>query len=158
MELSSRLKKVKLVTKIVIVTCLYIFVYFLPFLGNSIDIILARSFYGTASLHLVDHNGNRLSSTTVITHNPNFFLLNDISFIDIQNTYRCIPDNFNSSDDPSYSLLTYIQSTGFLALLLTGWLMVIIICATKAISIWKGGVGNRPSKNLCKHWAVYTFF
>lgn len=68
MELSSRLKKVKLATKIVVIMCMYIFVFFLPFLRNSADILTVRSFYGTTSLHLVSQNGSRMSSTTVITH------------------------------------------------------------------------------------------
>ena len=137
---------------------LYIFVFFRTFLGNSIDILIARAYYGTASLHLIDKAGNRLSTTTVITRDPNFFVLNDISFNDIQEQYGCIADNFDPIYNPSYSLLAYIQSSQFLALLLSGWLVFIIICVTKSISIWKGGIGNRPNKNLTKYFLVYGFF
>lgn len=42
-------------------------------------------------------------------------------------------------------------------MLLTGWLTAIIICVIKAFSIWKGGISNRPHKNLCKYWVVYAF-
>ena len=83
-EISSRLKKIKLVLKIIIVLLLYIFVFFRPFFGNSIDILLARSDYTTTSLHLVDYNSNWLSTTTVLTNQPLFFLQNDISFAKIQ--------------------------------------------------------------------------
>ena len=157
-ELSSRLKKIKLVAKIIIIILLYVFVFFRPFLGGSMNILFERSYYSTASLHLVDYNNQQLSTTTVITRDPNFFLINDISFGDIQNTYRCIPNNFDSIANPDYSLLTYIQSSSFLALLLTGWLCAIIICATKGISIWQGGLSSRPSRSLLRHIIVYIFF
>lgn len=127
------------------------------FLGNSIDILLARSDYTTTSLHLVDYNGDWLSTTTILTNQPLFFLQNDISFAKIQEEYKCIDDHFDPITNPDYSLLTYIQSTGFLALLLCGWLVCILICVTKAISIWKGGISNRPHKNLAKYWIVYAF-
>lgn len=44
-----------------------------------------------------------------------------------------------------------------MALLLTGWLCAILICVTKAISIWKGGISNRPPKKQGKYWLVYAF-
>lgn len=136
---------------------LYIFVFFRDFLGNSIGILLVRSYYGTTSLNLVDSSGNTLSTTVIITSDPNFFLLNDISFSDVQNVYNCVNNQFDPIYNPNYSLLSYVQSTSFLALLLTGWLMIILICVTKAISIWKGGISNRPSKNIGKYFVVYSF-
>ena len=156
-ELSLRLKRIKLIVKIIIIMVLYIFVFFRDFLGNSIGILLVRSYYGTTSLNLVDSSGTTLSTTVIITNTPNFFLLNDISFADIQNVYYCINNQFDPIYNPSYSLLTYVQSPEFLALLLTGWLAIILICVTKAISIWKGGISNRPSKNLGKYFVVYAF-
>ncbi len=136
---------------------LYIFVFFRDFLGHSIGILLVRSYYGTTSLNLVDSSGNTLSTTVIITNEPNFFLLNDISFSDIQNVYNCINNQFDPIYNPNYSLLTYVQSTSFLALLLTGWLAIILICVTKCISIWKGGISNRPTKNVAKYLVVYVF-
>ena len=53
--------------------------------------------------------------------------------------------------------MTYIQSSSFLALLLTGWLTALIICVVKAISIWRGGISNRPNKDLCQYWLIYGF-
>ena len=118
---------------------------------------MVRSYYGTTSLNLVDNSGNVLSTTIIITDQPNYFLLNDISFSDIQNIYSCINNQFDPVYDPNYSLLTYVQSPSFLALLLTGWLVIILICATKAISIWKGGISNRPTKNMGKYMVIYAF-
>ena len=156
-EISSRLKKVKLVIKIILIFLLYTFVFFRPFLGNSIDLLLTRSYYSTTSLHLVDYSNSQLSTTTILTNEPLFFLQNDISFAKIQEEYKCIDDHFDPITNPDYSLLTYIQSSSFLALLLCGWLTYILICVTKFISIWKGGISNRPHRGLCKFWVVYIF-
>lgn len=156
-ELSLRLKKIKLIVKIVVIMTLYIFVFFRDFLGGSIGILLVRSYYGTTSLNLVDSSGNTLSTTMIITNNPNYFLLNDISFADVQNVYHCINNQFDPIYNPNYSLLTYVQSPSFLALLLTGWLGIVLICVTKAVSIWKGGISNRPSKSLGKYMFIYAF-
>ncbi len=147
----------KLIVKIIFVMLLYIFVFFRDFLGNSINILLVRSYYGTTSLNLVDNTNSILSTTVIITSNPNYFLLNDISFSDIQNVYNCINNQFDPIYNPNYSLLTYVQSPSFLALILTGWLTIILICVTKAISIWKGGISNRPSKGVGKYLLVYGF-
>jgi hypothetical protein len=136
---------------------LYIFVFFRDFLGHSIGILLVRSYYGTTSLNLVDSSGNVLSTTAIITDQPNYFLLNDISFSEVQNIYHCINNQFDPIYNPNYSLLTYVQSSSFLALLLTGWFMIILICVTKAISIWKGGISNRPQKSVTKYLVVYAF-
>jgi hypothetical protein len=152
-----RLRKIKLIAKILIVLVLYIFVFFRNFLGNSIGILLVRSYYGTTSLNLVDSSNTVLSTTVVITDNPNFFLFNDVSFSDVQNVYSCINNQFDPVYNPTYSLLSYVQSPSFLALLLTGWLGIILICGIKVVSIWKGGISNRPNKNLGKYWVVYIF-
>ena len=109
-ELSLRLKRIKLIVKIIIIMILYIFVFFRQFLGSSIGILLVRSYYGTTSLNLVDSSGSTLSTTVIITNNPNYFLLNDISFSDVQNVYHCINNQFDPIYNPSYSLLTYVQS------------------------------------------------
>lgn len=136
---------------------LYIFVFFRGFFGNSISIILVRTYYGLTSLNLVDAYSNLLSTTVIITNQPNYFLLNDISFSDVQNVYNCINNQFDPIYNPNYSLLSYVQSPGFLALLLTGWITALLICVTKAISIWKGGISNRPTKNGGKYLIVYGF-
>lgn len=157
LEISTRLKRIKLIVKTIGVLLLYIFVFFRKFIANSFGILLVRSYYSTTSLNLVDNTNYILSTTTVITNNPNFFLLNDISFTDVQNLYHCISDQFDPVYNPNYSLLTYVQSSSFLALLITGWAALILICATKAISIWKGGISNRPAKTTAKYWVVYAF-
>jgi hypothetical protein len=84
-------------------------------------------------------------------------LLNDISFSDVKNVYNCIDDNFDPINNPNYSLLTYIQSSDFLALILTSWAAIVIICVAKALTIWKGGIANRPKKNIKKYYIVYAF-
>lgn len=156
-ELSLRLKRIKLIAKVIIVMALYLAVFFRDFLGGSLGILLVRKFYGTTSLNLVDSTNNVLSTTVIITHQPNFFLLNDISFADVQNTYNCINNQFDPIYNPTYSLLTYVQSNSFLALLVTGWVTCFIICTTKAISIWKGGISNKPPKGGLKYYVVYCF-
>ena len=35
--------------------------------------------------------------------------------------------------------------------------MALLICIVKGISIWKGGISNRPHRNLTKYWVVYIF-
>lgn len=136
---------------------LYIFVFFRDFLGGSLGILLVRNYYGTASLNLVDKTNNVLSTTVIITHQPKFFLLNDISFSDIQNKYNCINNQFDPIYNPYYSLITYVQSSSFLMLLLSGWAAFLLICVTKAISIWKGGISNKPNKSGKKYYVVYAF-
>lgn len=136
---------------------LYIFVFFRDFLGGSLSILLVRGFYGTTSLNLVDTSNNVISTTVIITNQPGFFLLNDISFSDIQNVYNCINNQFDPIYNPNYSLITYVQSSSFLALLVTGWITCLLICVTKAISIWKGGISNKPTKSSIKYYVVYGF-
>ena len=75
----------------------------------------------------------------------------------MQNKYNCINDQFDPIYNPDYSLLTYIQSPSFLVLLLTGWVTCILICVVKCVSIWKGGLSNRPTKNIGKYFVVYAF-
>ena len=71
---------------------------------------------------------------------------------------HCIDNNFNPIHDPSYQLNSFIQSGTFLTLILMGWIAVVIICVTKSISIWKGGIGNSQNvKNKNKYWLAYTF-
>lgn len=67
-------------------------------------------------------------------------------------------DTFDPIYNPTYSLLNFVQSSSFLALLLTGWLTAAIICVTKAISIWKGGISHRPKTDQCKYWISYAFY
>jgi hypothetical protein len=42
-------------------------------------------------------------------------------------------------------------------LLITGWITMGIICVIKGISMWKGGVSNRPDKSQTRHWITYAF-
>ncbi len=43
-------------------------------------------------------------------------------------------------------------------MLITGWATMAIICVTKAISMWKGGISNRPDKSKqIRHWITYAF-
>ncbi len=157
-EVSSKLKKVKLVIKTLIIIPIYIFVFFRTFLWNSVGIVQVRAKYASTTLHLVDNTGNRISSSTILTSNANYFMNNDISFDEVQNKYQCIDESFNPIYNPEYSLLTYIQSPDFLALLLTGWLTLIVICVIKAVSIWRGGISNRPATNQTRYWVSYVFY
>lgn len=136
---------------------LYVFVFFRDFLGGSFGILLVRTYYGTVNLVMVDYGQNQLSTTTIISSEPNYFVNNDVTFSDIHNVYSCINNQFDPVYNPSYSLINYVQSPPFLALLLTGWLTCIVICVTKAVSIWKGGISNRPNKNSTKYLVVYSF-
>jgi hypothetical protein len=156
-ELAQKLKKVKLISKIIVIMILYIFVFFRDFLGNSIGILMVRSYYGTVNMIMVDYGGNQLSTTTIISNEPNFFVTNDVSFSDLRNIYSCINNQFDPIYNPTYSLINYVQSPSFLALLLIGWLVCIVLCVTKAVSIWKGGISNRPSKNSAKYLIIYGF-
>lgn len=144
--------------KIIGVVVLYIFVFFRMFLGNTINLMTVRNFYTTATLKLVDYHSTELSTVTVITNDALFFLKNDISFTEIQEKYQCINDKFDPIYNPTYSLLSYIHSSDFLGLLLAGWATAFMICIIKAISIWKGGISNRPTKNKCKFWMIYIFY
>lgn len=157
-EVSSKLKKVKLVIKTLVIMSIYIFVFFRTFLWNSVGIVQVRANYASTTLHLVDNTGNRISSSTILTSNANYFMSNDISFDEVQNKYQCIDESFNPIYNPEYSLLTYIQSPDFLALLLTGWLTLIVICVIKAVSIWRGGISNRPAINQTRYWVSYVFY
>lgn len=136
---------------------LYVFVFFRDFLSNSINILLVRTYYGTVNLFMVDYGGNQISTTTIISNSPSFFVNNDVTFSDLQNVYNCINNQFDPIYNPTYSLLDYVQSPSFLGLLLTGWMLCAIICVTKAVSIWKGGISNRPSKNAGRYYVVYGF-
>jgi disulfide bond formation protein DsbB len=152
------LKKVKLISKIIVIMILYIFVFFRDFLGNSIGVLLVRTYYGTVNLIMVDYGQNQLSTTTIISSDANFFITNDVSFSDLQQVYHCINNQFDPVYNPSYSLINYVQSPSFLGLLMAGWLVSIVICVTKAVSIWKGGISNRPSKNTGKYFFIYGFY
>lgn len=143
--------------KLVVILSLYIFVFFRPFLFASVGIIQVRSNYASTSLHLVDNSNKRLSTTTILTDNPLFFMSNDVSFDEVQNRYQCLDDNFDPINNPSYSLLSYVQSGSFLALLMTGWVMCLVICVTKGVSMWRGGLSNRPERGLVKYLVVYGF-
>lgn len=152
------MKKVKLISKIIVIMILYIFVFFRDFLGNSIGVLLVRTYYGTVNLIMVDYGQNQLSTTTIISSDANFFITNDVSFSDLQQVYHCINNQFDPVYNPSYSLINYVQSPSFLGLLMAGWLVSIVICVTKAVSIWKGGISNRPSKNTGKYFFIYGFY
>ena len=85
-------------------------------------------------------------------------MLNNVSFETLYQELHCISNNFNPIHDPNYELNSFIQSGSFLALIILGWLAAIIICATKAISIWRGGVSNSIiTKYKLKYWISYVF-
>ena len=86
-----------------------------------------------------------------------YFVNNNVDFNDIHYNYNCINDQFDPIFNPSYSLLSYVQSPSFLAFMLLGWIACIILCVTKAVSIWKGGLSNKPSKNVGKYILIYSF-
>jgi len=44
-------------------------------------------------------------------------------------------------------------------MILMGWIGVLIICITKSISVWKGGIGNSQNiKNKQRYWLAYGFY
>lgn len=75
----------------------------------------------------------------------------------MQNKYHCINDKFDPINNPNYSLYNYVTSSNFEALIFTGWIGVVVICVIKGLSIWRGGISNRPRKPNRRYWAVYTF-
>jgi hypothetical protein len=136
---------------------MYFIVFFGPFFQRSFNIVSLINQLKRTPLYLTDNAGNILSSVTILSTESKFFLYNDISFAQIQNQYHCINDNFDPINNPKYSLIKYIQSSNFQALIYTGWAAAVIICAIKAISIWKGGITNRPRKPNSRYWIVYAF-
>lgn len=137
---------------------LYILVFFKPFLWGSIDLLLVRGYYTTASVKLTSATGDVVSTSTILTNTPEYFMLNDITFEKMYSQLHCIANNFNPIHDPNYELNTFIQSGGFLTLILMGWVGTIVICVTKSISLWKGGIGNNISgKNKPKYYLAYVF-
>ncbi len=75
-----KFRRFKLILKTILVLALYIFVFFRSFISKSIDMLLVRGYYVTASIHLVTQSGTRLSTATILTNNPDYFMLNDITF------------------------------------------------------------------------------
>lgn len=137
---------------------LYIFVFFRPFLWGSIDLLLVRGYYTTASLHLVSQSNDIISTSTILTNVPEYFMLNNVDFTNIYQNLHCLSNNFNPIYDPNYELNSYIQSGSFLSLILGGWIAFIVICGTKSLSIWKGGIGNHlNAKNVPKYFFSYGF-
>ena len=136
---------------------MYIVVFFGPFLERSFKMLLLKGSLQKTPLYLVDNTANVLSSVTILTAESKFFLFNDISFSDVQNKYHCINDRFDPINNPEYSLFSYVRSSKFEALIYTGWASVAVICIIKALSIWKGGIANRPRKSSKRYWVVYAF-
>lgn len=75
----------------------------------------------------------------------------------MQNKYHCINDKFDPINNPDYSLFDYVKSTGFEVLIYMGWVGVAVICVIKGLSVWKGGIANRPRRNNKRFWVVYAF-
>jgi hypothetical protein len=69
-----------MILKVILVMVLYVFLFFRPFLGGSIDLILVRGYYTTASMHLTNKNGDLVSTATILTNTPEYFMLNNVSF------------------------------------------------------------------------------
>jgi hypothetical protein len=156
--MTPKFKKFKLSLKIIILMTLYIFVFFRAFLWGSISTMLVRGYYTTTSVHLTSESGDIVSTATILTNDPEYFMLNSITFEDMYTRLHCIDNNFNPIHDPSYELNSFVQSGTFLMLILMGWIAIVIICLTKSISIWKGGIGNSQSaKNKAKYWLAYCF-
>lgn len=71
---------------------------------------------------------------------------------------HCIDNNFNPIHDPNYQINSFIQSGSFLTMILLGWVGTLVICVTKIISLWRGGIGNDKSiKSKAKYWLTYAF-
>lgn len=136
---------------------MYLIVFFGPFLENSFQMLLIKGNLQKTPLNLVDSSNTILSSVTILSAESKFFLFNDISFAEVQDKYHCINDKFDPINNPDYSLYTYVKSADFTFLIYTGWAAAFVICAIKALTIWRGGISNRPRKPSKRYWAVYIF-
>lgn len=78
--MTGKFRRFKLVLKTIFVMALYIFLYFRSFLWGSVSMMLVRGYYTTASVRLTAANGDVVSTSTILTNNPEYFMLNDITF------------------------------------------------------------------------------
>jgi hypothetical protein len=78
--MSPKFKRFKLILKTILIMVLYIFVFFRPFLAGSLNMLLVRGYYMTTSIHLTTSSGTRTSTATILTNDPDYFMLNEISF------------------------------------------------------------------------------
>lgn len=83
-ESSGRFKKIKKAAKVTAIMLLYVFLFFRPFLSNSLDILFIRSLYSAMNVNIVEPSQNLISSplvstSTVIASDPTSFLLDEAS-------------------------------------------------------------------------------
>lgn len=156
-QLSSRLKKIKLIFKIIIVLIMYLAIFFGPFLGGTVDILSTRGFLKPTTLFSLDSNNTIQSSVTVLTNHPEYFLLNDISFGAVQDKYHCINNQFDPIYNPNFSLNSYIQTNEFVGVMISGWAFIVLVCLVKGFMIWNAGISNKTEKSDWRYWFIYGF-
>lgn len=156
-QLSHRLKQIKLIFKILVILVLYLALFFGQFISGTVGLFTSRGFLKSATLYSLDSSGSIQSSVTVLTSNPQYFMLNDISFGDVSDTYHCINDQFDPIYNPSFSLNTYIQSNAFIGVMVAGWIYILLVIVVKSIMIWNAGLSNKTEKDGWRYWFIYGF-
>ncbi len=66
-EISSKLKRIKLTIKLILIMVMYLVVFFGPFIQNSFEILLLKNKLQKTPLNLVDNAGNIVSSVTILS-------------------------------------------------------------------------------------------
>jgi hypothetical protein len=59
-----------MILKVICVMVLYVFLFFRPFLGGSINLLLVRGYYTISSIHLISKSGDITSTATILTNQP----------------------------------------------------------------------------------------
>lgn len=156
-QLSQRLKKIKMVFKILVMLVMYLAIFFNPFISGTASLFASRGFLNPTTLYSLDSSSSIQSSVTVLTSNPQFFMLNDISFGDVSDKYHCINNQFDPIYNPSFSLNTYIQTNAFIGVMVAGWVYILLLIIVKALMIWNAGIGNKTEKEGWRYWFIYGF-
>jgi hypothetical protein len=136
---------------------MYLAIFFGPFLSGTIGILSTRGFLKPTTLFSLDSTNTIQSSVTVLTDRPEYFLLNDISFGDVQQTYHCINNQFDPLYNPDFSLNSYIQTNEFVGVMISGWVFIVLVLLIKGIMIWNAGIGNKTDKSNWRYWFIYGF-
>lgn len=135
---------------------MYLAIFFGPFLADTIAIFATRGKLNPVTLKSIDSTGTVQSSVTVLTDNPQFFMLNDITFGDVQDKYHCINNQFDPLYNPSFSLNTYIQTNNFIGVMVAGWVYIALVLIAKGMLIWNAGISNKTQKDGWRYWVIYA--
>lgn len=156
-QISLRLKQIKKIFKIIILLVLYLALFFGQFISGTVNLFATRGFLSAATLYSLDSSSTIQSSVTVLTSNPQFFMLNDISFGDVSDTYNCINNQFDPIYNPSFSLNTYIQTNAFIGVMVAGWIFILVVIIVKSLMVWNAGIGNKTEKDNWRYWVIYGY-